>query len=221
LCRQGFQLGFGILWRVYERGPVESSHFDDSGLVQTHLLFHERVRIDGLDAVRSQCLFGEILEIEGDNRLGARANCRRQYVAVIRVGEIQALCHRFATFHQAVWYRLAHQPSRPLDPILEFRPFGKQVSNPFRVNRLGLLRAEQPRSRQTQQEIPQWRGIQHAGVEDDDKPHRSVAHVQFLRLTGEGIQRFPARLITLFLVGGQVLEPDTAVCSDTRVRGLR
>ena len=95
----------------------------------------------------------------------------------------------------------------------------EQRPDPLFVDRLRPLRAEEVRDREFEQEIAQWCRVEDRGIEEGDGDRQgSVAHVQFLGVGGEFVERLAPRVVGGLLVGSQIVEPDAPVRSDLAKR---
>src|ERR1700728_246478 len=82
--------------------------------VDVNLVQHEGVRRLSLDVPWLKVLWREVPEVAGDDDLGAGLNGGGQHVAVLRVGQLQALDQRLVPGYKAVPDGLVHEPPEPV-----------------------------------------------------------------------------------------------------------
>lgn len=99
----------------------------------------------------------------------------RQYVAVVRIGQVEAGDPVLVCSHKRVWSRLVHQAPGALQlRACQVGAVCQQVPDPLLMHRAGPVNAQRANERQMHQQIPQLGGIEHVGVaEDDERTHSS------------------------------------------------
>ena len=91
-----------------------------------------------------------------------------------------------------------------------------QLTDPLIVDGVGPLRMVNVRYREFEQQVAQRRGVQDGSVEKryGDRQRRSVAHVEFLGVVDQFVERPAPGGIHLVLVSKDVVDAHAAVCPD-------
>jgi hypothetical protein len=84
------------------------------------------------DVVRLQAGGREVVEVERHNRLRARSDRRGEHMAIVGVGENEAIDELLEASHQAVGNSAGHQFARALESLgFQVRPVRQVVSKTF------------------------------------------------------------------------------------------
>lgn len=65
----------------------------------------------GIDAVCSKDFCGKVLDVAGDDHVGARADGRGKHVSIVRVRELPRFCNVLVPMHEAVEHVCIHLPA--------------------------------------------------------------------------------------------------------------
>ena len=88
LCRKSVEKFRNAFGRILQRRPLATHGVADGGLVQVELKYQEIVGMLGFDAILRECLFGEIVKIEGDDDARTRLDGGSQNMPVVLVGKL-------------------------------------------------------------------------------------------------------------------------------------
>ena len=91
----------------------------------------------------------------------------------------------------------------------------EQRPDPLAVDRLRPFGADEVRDRHFEQQVAQGCRVEDRGVEKRNSSRQgSIAHVQFLGVGGELVERLASGVIGGFLVGAQIIEAHAAMRPD-------
>jgi len=186
--------------------------FDYGSFAQIHLALDETVRVNRLDREGFKILDWKVPKVEGHDHLRVGDDRSGQYVAIIRIRQIEAWNQVLVAGDEAVGHRLIHQaPGAFEQRTVQVRSLALNVTDPLGVDLIAPSGREKSGCRQADQKIPQRCRVKNTGIVNNDKPHRLVPHVEFLGLLSQLLQRFAASLILPLLVRQEVVQPNTAV----------
>ena len=155
----------------------------------------------------------EIFQVESHDHVRPALDGCREHMPVIGVREHEPGKERFIPSNQRVRDGPIHEvPGAIEGGGTQVRALREKVAGPLFMDRVRPSRAEQTRAGKLQKKIPQWCGIEHAGIVDGRDPgHASIAHPQLLRLQGQFIERFVPVGHRAFPVFDDILEKHPAV----------
>ena len=110
-----------------------------------------------------------------------------------------------------------HEPAGAFEAgPCDVRSASPQRTDPLLVDGVGPLRVVDVRYRELEQQIAQRRGVQDEGVEKrhGDRQRRSVAHVEFLGVGDQFVERTAPGGVHFVLVSQDVVDAHAAVCTD-------
>ena len=159
---------------------------------------------------------GEVPDIGGDDEVRSGANRGGDNMAVVGVGKADGRDEILEAGDEGVADMGVHEPAGAFEALGgQVRAVAEQRSDPLVVDRPRPFRAEEVRDRQFEQQVTQGRRIEDGGVEEGDGDGQgSIAHVQFLGVGGEFVERLAPGVVGGLLVGAQIVEADAPVRAD-------
>lgn len=158
--------------RLAESSAVSAN--DSVHLVRTSIeqVQDERIRTPHLDAKVRDGASRKVPGIEGYDHLRFRLDRRRQHVQVIWIGEGSAREMTLESLHERPGNGGVHEPACAVELVpREIGPVFQEIPDPFIVDRFRPSCANQPRTRQADQEVAKRRGIQDVCIiQRDDGP---------------------------------------------------
>jgi hypothetical protein len=158
--------------RVSKRTRLLSDDLRDQSRGQVDRVEHKVVWVLRLDVSLCERRFREVLQIEGDDGLRTGSDRGSQDVPVVGVRKREPVNELLEARHHAVGDGSFHQLPRPGEGLwLQLWPLLQDVPKALVEDDLGPPRPHHAGAREPNEQIPQRRRVEHAGVVDDDKRH--------------------------------------------------
>ena len=196
--------------------------FDEPGGPPAAEAREERVGMFGFQSVRGERGRGEVLQVRGDDDVGFGPDGGGEDVAVAWIGQFEGWNEVLESGDQDVVRVGVHEAPGALQAHgREVRPAAEKRAGPLVMDASGPLRSVEVRDGEFEQQIAKRRRVQDGGIEEGDCDRQGlIAHVQFLGVGGELVERAAPRSVRHVLVPAQVLEPHAAVRADLAERDI-
>jgi hypothetical protein len=132
----------------------------DDGYVEMDLVHHQLVGRAGLDISGFEGVGREVLDVVGDDHLGARPDGGREDVSIVGVGQLEGVDERLMADDETVTYRGDHQLPRPTN--LQLGDVGASAPNGAErlvEDRLGPPRLDETRLREPDEQVARRAGV--------------------------------------------------------------
>ena len=152
-------------------------------------------------------------EVVGHDDPGLATDRCSEHVSIVRVWQLQCADEPLVSSHEAIRHGQVHQfpCATQLLRLQVGAPFENR-SHPLGVNLFGPARTEKIRQSDAQQQIPERRRMEYAGIVDSSETcHALVSQPQFLGLRSELVESFLALHARTLQVFDQILEENAPV----------
>ena len=156
---------FNAIGRILQSHPHFTDCLAKSYWKAVQVMRQKIIRMLNLNSIRGQSLLRKMFQILCDNHIAMTSNRRRQYVTIIRVGQLQRIDAAFITSNERIADFRVHSFARSFQLTAVSIGFvSKKRVNPFTLNISRPFRLKQIIISKLKKNIPHRRWIQHIGV---------------------------------------------------------